>query len=81
VRNRSGELINPADRLYEHAIEDASGPGAGKSVCTCEVTAIVATSFPIDEWENPHMGEWMKNAVVNTYSYKPCPKYCLLMHL
>ncbi|KAJ1437193.1 hypothetical protein B484DRAFT_392916, partial [Ochromonadaceae sp. CCMP2298] len=36
VRNKSGELINPADRLYEHA-------DLGK----CSVTAIVATSFPV----------------------------------
>ena len=55
IRNTSGQLLNPADLLCEHA---PSG--------NLEVTAVIATSFPVDEWENPEMGDWMRSAFVKS---------------
>lgn len=53
IRNTSDELINPKDRLYEHA---------GQAGLT--VHATVETSFPVDDWENPVMNEWMEASYV-----------------
>lgn len=55
IRNTDGHLLNPADLLCEHS---DSG--------TLSVTAIVATSFPVDEWEIPELGDWMRNAHVKS---------------
>ncbi len=55
IRNTGGELINPKDKLYEHA-----GPSG------LVVTATVATSYPVDDWENPHMNDWMQTGYVHS---------------
>jgi len=55
IRNGNDQLINPADLLLEHA-------GSG----TLEVTAIVTSHFPVDEWEIPEMGDWLKGAHVKS---------------
>jgi hypothetical protein len=51
IRNLEGELINPKDKIFEHSTP------AGLSV-----RAMIATSFPIDEWENPVFNDWMQVA-------------------
>lgn len=55
IRNTDGQLLNPADLICEHAASD-----------TLSVTAIVASSFPVDEWEIPEMGEWLKAATIKS---------------
>ncbi|RYG63814.1 hypothetical protein EON64_15200 [archaeon] len=57
IRNSEGELINPKDRLFEHA-----GPSG------LIVSATVATSFPVDDWENPEINDWMQSAYVKSSS-------------
>lgn len=57
IRNTSGELINPKDKLYEHA-----GPSGLIVRATVEVT------FPVDSWENPVMNEWMEAAYTHSQS-------------
>lgn len=55
IRNGNGELINPKDKLYEHA-----GPTG------LTVTATVATAYPVDDWENPQMNDWMQAGYVHS---------------
>ena len=55
IRNRDNQLLNPADLLVEHA--------EGSNL---EVIAIVASSFPVDEWEIPEMGDWLKGAHIKS---------------
>ena len=55
IRNGEGHLLNPADLLFEHA-KDGS----------LEVTAVVTSSFPVDEWEIPELGDWLKSAHVKS---------------
>lgn len=55
IRNAEGQLLNPDDMLCEHATSD-----------TLNVTAVVASSFPVDEWEIPEMGDWLKGAYVKS---------------
>lgn len=55
IRNHAGELINPGDCIFEHY-----GPSG------LNVTATISTSFPIDDWENPDMGDWMRVAYIKS---------------
>ena len=55
IRNVEGELVNPKDKLYEH-----SGPSG------LVVSATIATSFPVDDWENPNMNDWMQVAHIHS---------------
>lgn len=55
IRNAGGELINPKDKLYEHI---------GLSGLT--VHATIETSFPVDDWENPQLNDWMQAAFVHS---------------
>lgn len=59
IRNTFDELLNPADMIFEH-----SGPNG------LVVTAITSTSYPVDEWENPDPGDWMKGAYVQSKAGK-----------
>jgi hypothetical protein len=56
IRNANGELINPKDKLYEHATTTTG----------LVVSATVATAFPVDDWENPQMNDWMQAAYVHS---------------
>jgi hypothetical protein len=47
--NTKGELLNPSHCIYEHAGSNGM-----------ELSAVLATSFPVDEWDNPEMGDFMK---------------------
>lgn len=49
IKNTSGELINPKDKIYEH-----SGPSG------LDVSATISSTFPVDDWENPLMNDWMQ---------------------
>lgn len=55
VRNTNGELINPKDKIYEHA-----GPSG------LVVQASISTAFPVDDWENPAMNDWMQAGYVHS---------------
>lgn len=55
IRNAEGLLLNPADLICEHTASD-----------TLSVIAIVSSSFPVDEWEIPEMGEWLKGATIKS---------------
>jgi hypothetical protein len=55
IRNTDGQLLNPLDLLTEHAIGD-----------NLSCTATVVSSFPVDEWENPEMGDWVRIANVKS---------------
>jgi hypothetical protein len=55
LRNAEGELINPKDKIFEH--NTASG---------LIVHAMLANSFPVDEWENPVYNDWMEVAHLNS---------------
>ena len=55
IRNAFGELLNPQDCIFEHS---------GTNGLT--ITAIVSTKFPVDEWENPELGDWLQGAHVHS---------------
>jgi hypothetical protein len=55
IRNADGLLLNPADLICEHASSD-----------TLTVIATVVTTFPVDEWEIPEMGDWLKGATIKS---------------
>lgn len=55
IKNTVGELLDPKDSIYEHATGDILA-----------VIATVVNSYPLDEWENPEMGDWMKSAFVRS---------------
>jgi hypothetical protein len=55
IRNADGQLLNPSDLLCEHTPTD-----------TLNVVATVASSYPVDEWEIPEMGDWLKSAYVKS---------------
>lgn len=55
IRNQDGELINPQDKVYEHI---------GTNGLT--VRATVATSYPVDDWENPKINDWMQVAYIHS---------------
>ncbi len=55
IRNTLGELINPVDCIYEHASSNG-----------LTVSAVTTTTFPVDEWENPEMGDWLQGAHVHS---------------
>jgi hypothetical protein len=55
LKNVDGELLNPLDQIYEHAI----GP-------SLQIEAVVSKEYPLDEWENPNMSSWMKGAYLNS---------------
>jgi len=57
IQNSDGEVINPSDRLFEHFVEGTGNP---------QFTAVVATTFPVDEWDNPHMGDFMRTSLVHS---------------
>ena len=59
VRNTFDELLNPTDMIFEH-----SGPNG------LVVTAITSTSYPVDEWENPDPGDWLKGAYIQSKAGK-----------
>lgn len=46
IRNMSGELINPADQLYEHY----SGNNINDRAIGLEVIVTVASVYPVDDW-------------------------------
>lgn len=55
LRNHLGELLNPKDLIEEH-----SGPSG------MNVNAVISAKFPLDEWENPEIGPWMKGAYLKS---------------
>lgn len=55
IRNQDGELINPQDKVYEHV---------GSSGLT--VRATVVTNYPVDDWENPKINDWMQVAYIHS---------------
>ena len=55
IRNMDGQLLNPMDLLCEHADSD-----------NLNVVATVVSAFPVDEWEVPEMGDWLKEAHVKS---------------
>lgn len=55
LKNGDGELLDPSDMLNEHAI--------GASL---QIEAVVLKEYPLDEWENPNMSNWMKGAYLNS---------------
>lgn len=57
LRNQEDELINPQDKIYEHV---------GTNGLT--VRAILVTSYPIDDWENPKINDWMQVAYIHSKS-------------
>jgi hypothetical protein len=57
MRNKELQLLNPKDKIFEHA--DTGG---------FIVAATVRTAFPVDDWENPEMNPWMHAAFVRSSS-------------
>jgi hypothetical protein len=57
IRNTENELINPKDKIYEHATP------AGLSV-----RATISQTFPTDDWENPVFNDWMQVAYLHSAS-------------
>lgn len=55
IRNNNGELINPKDKIYEHMEENNK----------LTVRATLATTYPVDDWENPAMNDWMQAAYLH----------------
>lgn len=55
IRNLNDELINPRDKLYEHA-----------GVSGLTVKATIDTTLSVDEWENPVMNEWQQAAYLHS---------------
>eukprot|EP01039_Chlorochromonas_danica_P003312 gene3312-3633_t len=55
IRNLNDELINPRDKLYEHA-----------STSGLTVKATIDTLLSVDEWENPVMNDWQQAAYLHS---------------
>ena len=52
LKNTSGELLNPTDLIYEHGHAEGFTIGA-----------TLVSNYPVDEWDNPDMGDWMRRYV------------------
>jgi hypothetical protein len=55
IRNANNELLNPNDRIFEHF-----GPEE------LVVNAVIVSTFPVDEWNNPEIVDWMKVAYIKS---------------
>jgi len=55
IRNIFGEMLNPKDLIQEH-----SGPSG------LTVRAVVESKYPLDEWEYPDLGPWVKGAFLKS---------------
>lgn len=55
IRNAEGELLNPDDRIFEHVVDNKLG-----------VSATVVSNYPVDEWENPEVGDFIKVANIKS---------------
>lgn len=55
IRNQFNELINPNDLIFEHV-----GPSG------LLVKAVVSTTYPVDEWENPEVNDWIRAAYIKS---------------
>jgi len=56
IRNENDELLNPLDRIFEHA----------NSSTGFTAKATLVNGFPVDNWVNPALNEWMKTAFVKS---------------
>lgn len=59
LRNQENELLNPKDKIYEHATPSG-----------LIITAILATAFPVDDWENPIFNDWMQVAYLHSSTHQ-----------
>eukprot|EP01038_Epipyxis_sp_PR26KG_P005050 gene5050-7047_t len=60
ISNSQNELINPLDSIFEHADKDNN----------LSVIASVSSSYPVDNWENPVLNDWMKISYLHSDTNK-----------